>query len=257
MGLPAYIATNLATSANITGSTISSSFPKANLVDTILGKYTKWTGGGGALKIHMTVNYDSMYIGNFSLVAAEYFRIAGNTTATPSAATDDVTVTTNQTDVFVSFASLSNYVANRAYIDIIFGTSADPVTIGEIVVGTRVAFPRNYKWEYPKKERGLGVTNTTRGGVRTVYPFAKYKVFQPQWEFPESELETFRTFNNAVYGAKFVWIPDVATAEGYYVRKDILDFDPTPIGPRRDAGVLQAHYSWAPLFCADPNGLIV
>lgn len=255
MGLPAYMVTNLAASAGLTGVNIASGFPLTNLIDGKLGMYTKWTGGGGSLNMHMLVNYNSMFIGNHSLVAGETFDISGNPALIPSASEASVWRSEN---IFVNFALLSPaYVANSPYINIRFNSVADPVTIGEIVVGARVAFPRNFNWTYPKKEHGLGVTNRTRSGVRTDYVFGKYRTFQPDWMFPESEYETFKAFNDAVRALPFVWIPDVAVNEAYYVRKDLMDFDPQPIGPAREAGVMQPHYRWAPLLCGESQGLIV
>lgn len=252
MGLPAYILTNLLTLGAISdqGTAASTTYPLSYLIDAILGTTARWTGGV-AVEANLSDDYDSLFIGNHNIVSPEYFQIQATAATPPDGTTLTSTLTARTGDMFIDLA----FALNRQYLRVAASLAA-PVEVGELIVGTRVLFPRQREWSQTKPQTNLGISQETRGGNRFRYNFGKYTEFRPSWMFPESEYATFLAFSDAVDIDPFVWIPDVATTEAYFVDKE-FGFNPQPVGPAWDNGVFQEHYRWQPIFRTRSKGLTV
>jgi len=253
MGLPAYFQTSILTIATLTdsGTAASATYPISYLLDSVLGTTARWLSGGAVVEAHLSANYNSLFIGNHNLVTPATFQVQADTVTPPGGGVLTVSPTARTGNMFIDLT----FALNRAYLRIT-PSLVGSQEIGELLVGTRIPFPRNFEWIYPKQQTDLGITQETRAGNQFDYEFGRYKEFRPSWMFPESELETFRTFSDAVGRDPFVWIPDVAATEAYFVKKD-RGFKPQPIGPGRESGSLEARYRWQPLFRTMSEGLTV
>jgi hypothetical protein len=256
MGKPAYLLTNLITPSALTGGNIDSHFPLDNLVDGILGKTTRWTGGGGNANAHMEsspqVSFDTLFIGNHNLVSPEFFEITGNpglivTTTHYSFARDH--------DIFIDLAGISGFTQNAHYISVNFGAS-HAIEVGEMVIGKRISFPRSPMWGVGKRQVNTGISMETEGGIQSDYELSKYSMIEPTFRFPESEYATFQAFSDAVGRTPFVYIPDVSQTVGYYVRKQ-RGFEPDPVGPGMDGSSMAHWYDWKLSMRTESPGLSI
>jgi len=253
MGLPAYFQTSILTIATLEdkGTAVSTTYPLTYLLDSILGTTARWTSGGAAVEAHLSSNYDSLFIGNHNLVSPATFQVQADTVTPPGGGVLTVTPTARTGNMFIDLT----FALNRAYLRITPSLVAAQ-EIGELLVGTRIPFPRNFEWSMPKPDTDLGITLDTPAGNQFDYEFGSYTEFRPSWMYPESERASFRAFSQAVGRQPFVWIPDVAGTEAYFVKKE-RSFKDVPVGPAWAGGVFQQHYRWQPLFRTMSEGLTV
>lgn len=251
MGLPAYIYNNPIESCTLSSSTANSAFPLANIKDRIKANPFKFTTNGGYVEADAGGNFtfDSIVILGHNMPSLVSSATAAGASPNPGGSLG--TFTYRAEDMWLSVASTT-----ARYVRVTVATPGDPTAFGELVVETRVAFPRACRWGIVPGTMAAGITHRTYGGVTWDYEFYSKRYLRPTFRFPESELAQFELFSTRVARRPFVWIPDVSAAAVYYVKKQ-RGFDPQPIGPARDGSSIALWYDWTLELEAESIGLVI
>lgn len=257
MGRPAYIYTNLVeAAAGLSSSTEDAAYPLVNIYNRIKAHPFKFTTTAGYVEVDLgsSIAFDTVAVIGHDATAMGGTVKAG-ATANPS--TTVGTFTHRTEDVWVSASATAQYV--RVTL------SGDLQDIGELVIGTRVLFPRQARWGIVTGDQASGVTHRTYGGVTWDYESYEFQIVRVTFRFPQSEYETFRLFSRRVARNPFVYIPDVAQATLFYVKK-ARSYLPQPVAPGVDtansnpfaaSGNLSQWYDWTVDMEAESLGLSV
>ena len=219
MGLPAYVAGNLITSSTtITTSTADTVYTTANLYDKKQAKpfkFTVTTGGWVQIDLGSSQAFDSAGIcgHNFDSSAVVLIEAYNSNPPTTSVGTPSY----RAGSVWSDLGSL-----NARYIRFTI-TDSNTVNskIGQLVVNARTVLPKQrVAGDHVPGIREEDIYMETERGMIYVYQLFNKNHIQASWQITNTELASFRTWHNTVRGRlyPFLYIPNVETAENYYVR---------------------------------------
>ena len=258
MGLPAYLYTNLLDdNATITPSAEDSVYPASGLYDSILAWPSKLTTSGGTWSIDLgsAKSFDTIAIGNHNFVATAVVQIKAGLTPSP---TSVIATPAWREKGIVSFLSTQS----ARYIDIVVTeTNPESTSIGELAIGTRIAFPISWRWggrPLGEEQKTLGA-RTDRGVLKA---HQQYALESRDYIFRivgDTDIAIFRTLHETVLGSirPFWLFPNVAGTEVFFGRKED-GFNPVEITDAYDetaAGGKVVDYILK--FTEDSNGLFV
>jgi hypothetical protein len=257
MKKPAYFLANfLASAAAITTSTEDDLFVKANLYDQIAGKPFKFTSSTtGYIEIDhgAAATYDTIAIIGHNLTAESSVVVKGGAAANPSTVIE--TAEYREDCLWIDLGS-----RNERYTRVVFtDTNPDKITIGEIVLGTRIELPRAPRFGVQASREEMDLAFETVRRVESVYKLGGRERRKYAFRFPQSEYDDFRDMHMAVGGqaAPFVWIPDQDGAEVFYVRKQ-AGFDPRASEePAQDSDGLDEIYDYDLELREEVHGVLV
>lgn len=227
----AVITGNLITSSCVlTASSESSEFPLENLYDQVLAKIFQFgSAGAGWLQIDFgsEQSFDTIFIGNHNF--------GSGTTLTLKADNADPPTTVLAAP---SYRALSIWRAlgtvSARYLRIEHNDAGTPY-VGELIVKTRTALPRAFRYGQVPGRRRADIYQETQAGVSYVYGLFERQARDYTWRVLEAELATFATLDEAVKGRlyPYVLIPDVSAAEVLYVRNVEGDFRPPELANKK------------------------
>lgn len=222
MSGPAYLATNLiSSSVAITPSTENASYPSSNLYDKQAARVfrgTSLTALSILLDFGAAVSANTIAIINHNLTASAVLSLKAANSNPPN--TVVATPSYRQYDLWKAFT----LTAARYWKLEITDSAPAALQIGQLVLGVRVAFPRERKQGgYSPAQQRSTISGETYAGVFWNYHLFGRRTFNPSYRvFTAADLEILRTFDAAIYGNlwPFVYIPDSGGADVYYVRKE-------------------------------------
>ena len=226
----AYIATNeIGDSSNISVSSENSSYPKENLYDLKAAKVFRCTS---KTTLSITIDFgESVQADTIAIINHNFS--SGATIVLKNG--DDSPYSTiasiayREHDIWKAFTAESAQV----WVVSITDSNSDYLQIGQLLIGTKIALPnarrigQNYS---PARQREV-VSGETYGGVITKYHLYDRLVLNPTFLISSSsDLAIFTGLDSETYGDvyPFVYIPDTADDDCFYVRKE-KDFAPIEI----------------------------
>jgi hypothetical protein len=258
MSAPAYIVTNLlAAAAAITVDTEDAIFVRGNLYDKVLGKPFKFAShSAGYIEIDngSAKQYDTIAILGHNLTADGSVVVKGGGSANP--ATTIGTAVYREDSLWINVGS-----RNERYTRVIFAdTNPDAITIGELVIGKRIALPRPPRWGVQPTKEETDLTFETVRGVNSSYKLANREKRKFTFRFPQSEYSSFKALHELTGGqvTPFVWLPNPASeAEVLYVRKQ-PNCEPQAMDqPGRDSDGLRHWYDFTLELREEVHGALV
>jgi hypothetical protein len=223
----AYLAENLIDAGTtITPSTEDSAYPKANLYDRQAARVFRSTSPSSLtilLDFGAAVAADTIALINHNLTQSASLKLEADNGSPPT--TDIAVPTYRQHDLWKSFTSTSK----RYWLLTITDSNTADIQIGQLILGVRVAFPRGRKiGNYTPATRRANLSGETYAGVFWNYHLFQRKQLNPSFRVGSSaELAILTGLDAATFGNlyPFLYIPDQAAADCYYVRKE-PDFEP-------------------------------
>lgn len=226
----AYLLNLISSGATITPSSEDSAYPKANLYDKQAARVFRsesQTSLTILIDFGAAITADSIALINHNLTAAATLSLKADGSNPPT--TGVATPAYRAHDLWEAFVSTTA----RYWLLTITDSNSSDIEIGQLVIGLRVAFPRgrriaeSYK---PVRERSV-ISGETYAGVLWNYYLFDRRKFNPTFRVGSAaELAVLSGLDAAVYGSlhPFVYIPDVAGADVFYVRKE-QSFEPQEI----------------------------
>lgn len=222
----------ISSNATIAPSSEDASYPAENLYDLLAAKVFRCTS-----KTSLTILIDFGASIAADTIALINHNLTQNATLNLKAGNVNPPVTTiatpayRQYDLWKSFTQL--YA--RYWLLTITDSNPDYLQIGQLILGSRTAFPRgrlmgNYK---PAIKRS-NIAEETYAGVLYAYHLFDRHEFNPSFRVSSAaELTVLQALDAAAYGnlKPFLYIPDVAGSDCYYVRKE-QNFEPEEVKGR-------------------------
>ena len=227
----AYLAANLITSnATITTSTEDASYPKANLYDRQAARVfrgTSLTALTVLIDFGAAVAANTIALINHNLTASATLNLKAGAASPPGATV--ATPLYRAHDLWKSFTSASY----RYWLLTIADTNTEALEIGQLIIGARVSMPRARRIGPPYRPatKRNTIPGETYAGVFWNYHLFQRKAFNPTFRVGSvAELAILTALDTAAYGNvyPFLYIPDGAAADCYYVRKE-PDFEPEEV----------------------------
>lgn len=222
----AYLLNLIGTDAVLTPSTEDDAYPAEYLIDHQAARVFRGTSQTALtilIDFGVAISADTIALVNHNLTSGATLSLKAGATSPPASVV--ATPTYRAHDLWKGFTA----TAARYWLLEIADANSAPIQIGQLLIGTRVVFPRgrrigNYQ---PRTERTI-ISGETYGGASYHYPVHSRKTFNPTWRVLLSELAIFETLESAVIGSTYPWlyIPEITAAACYYVRKE-PSFEPT------------------------------
>jgi len=223
----AFLATNLiSASATITPSTEDSAYPAENLYDKQAANVFRSESPTSLtilIDFGASVQADTIALINHNLTASATLKLEADNSSPPT--TDVAIPTYRQYDLWKSFTLTSK----RYWLLTITDTNPADIQIGQLLLGVRTLFPRGRRiGNYSPVREKSNISGETYAGVFWNYHLYQRRKLNPSFRVGSAaEFAIFEGLDQAVYGNlfPFLYIPDVAAADCYYVRKE-PDFAP-------------------------------
>jgi hypothetical protein len=218
-----YLATNVINDdSDLTPSTEDEDYPVENIYDRVAARVFRGTSKTALsiiIDLGAAVQCDTFAIINHNFTQGATITLKNGTSSPP---TDVVAVIAwREFDIWKTFAAIS-----RRYWSItIADSNSEYLAIGQILLGSKINLPRarrigeSYS---PNRQREL-IGGETYAGVSHNYYLFDRKTFNPVFRTASAaELEIFDGMDRALYGNvyPFLYVPDVAGTDCYYVKKD-------------------------------------
>lgn len=223
MAAGAHLVTNrISSDCTITPSSEDSSYPKTNLYDKQASKLFK---SESLTTLTMLIDFgaaiaaDTIALINHNLTSGATLSLKADGSNPPT--TEIATPTYRQYNMWKTFTDPSA----RYYQLEITDSNTAYLYIGQLIIGTRTAFPRNRKIGsgYSPARNRSNISEQTYAGVFWNYHLFERNIFNPSFRtFTAAQEDIFRALDAAVYGSlyPFLWIPNTDEAACYYVRKE-------------------------------------
>ncbi len=224
MSAPAYIVTNdIDTSAILSSSSTHSVFVRSNIIDLILANPFRWIESvSGGATIWIEIDF-------VAAQAADTIAILGHnfpSGATFSLKTGDVTPPTvelvaptwREFDIYAQFTN-PNHRYWRLEITV---TSPDQMEIGELYIATRTDLTSRMSFGFSRGVQHRKVLQQTQRGVKWNFDLFDRRFFDVIFRsIQDNHIAELDLLDRAINGEKtpFVWIPDTALADVFFMRK--------------------------------------
>lgn len=228
VGLPAYLANNLiSSSATITPSSENSAYPKSNLYDKQAARVfrgTSLTSLTILVDIGSAQQADTVAIINHNLSASATLSLKADNSNPPTTVVASPSYRLH--DIWKGFTLTST----RYWLLTVTDSNSAALEIGQLLLGRRVALPRNRQQGqgYKPAHKRATISDETYAGVFWNYHLFGREEFNPSFRvFNDADLAVLRAWDAAVYGDlwPFLYIPDASATDCYYVRKE-ASFEP-------------------------------
>lgn len=227
----AYLTNLISSAAVITPSTEDSAYPVENIYDRQAARVfrgTSLTALTILVDFGAAISADTVALVNHNLTASATLDLKAGAASPPGATV--ATPTYRQYDLWKGFTVQSA----RYWLLTIADTNPDYLQIGQLLIGTRVAFPRARRigQSYVPATKRSNISGETYAGVLWNYHLFQRNQFNPSFRVGSAtELAVLTGLDAAVYGNlwPFLYIPDATKADCYYVRKE-PDMEPQEYG---------------------------
>lgn len=223
MAGPAYLAVSAVEAAvGIISSSVVPEFPLGSIRDQIVSNPFKWSedvSGGATIFIEIEFGsapaVDTIAILNHNFPADATFSLkTGNTTAPGVELT---ALTWREFDIWQTFVD-PTHLFWRLEI-----TLTSPVTpqIGELYIGSRVAFTSRRTFQFTDAVQHKDVEMETNRGVRKTFGLFDRREMTAEFRSVQlNDIAEFAALDSLVNGSRtpFLWIPDEDLPEAHYVR---------------------------------------
>ena len=230
----AYIAVNqISIQTPITVSTESSAadYKKTSSYDKILAKPFRWTSHlGGTYEVDRGAapgSYDTIVIAGHNFADAATLSIKAGAAASPSTVIDSPSWTLKYITMFFASPRTERHIQ----LDVTDAQTDSDIKseMGEVIIGTRVQLPMSFRPGHTPGKRGADIVQETLGQI---WHWNKQKQ-RRIWDlvFPIKNLtqrDAFEAWYDATNGRQdpFLWIPNVAVEEAFYVRRLVHEWRP-------------------------------
>lgn len=217
MAYPAYLATNLITSAaTITPSTVSSVYPSTGLYDGSADIPFRFTSVSGSIAIDFAapVAADCIGVIEHNLTSGATVTLKAGTT---SACSDFTQALTWKQWVIAKRFTEQTYRYWK--LEITDAANTTDVFIGELIIGKSVALTFGHEYGYSWPSPYVNIVHKTVKGVRHAFEFTRERELPYRFaNLSRTQLTELETLDNAVKGTllSFLWLPDASVEEGVY-----------------------------------------
>ncbi len=224
MSAPAYIVTNDIDSTSVlTSSSEHSVFVLENIFDLILANPFRWTesvSGGATIWVEIDFGAsqaaDTIAILGHNFPSGTTFSLKTGASATPTV--ELVAPVWREFDIYAQFTN-PNHQFWRLEI-----TVDDPgqVEIGELYIATRIELTSRMSFGFSRGVEHKKVQQQTQRGVRWNFDLFDRRFFNVIFRsIQDNHIAELDLLDRAINGEKipFVWIPDTALADVFFMRK--------------------------------------
>jgi hypothetical protein len=224
MSAPAYIVTNdIDTTGILSSSSEDSVFVKGNIFDLILANPFRWSedvSGGATIWLENDFGAahaaDTLAILGHNFPSGTTFSLKTGDSTPPTV--ELVVPVWREFDIYALFTN-PNHRYWRLEVTI---TSADLADLGELYIGTRIELTSRMSFGFSRGVEHKKVLQQTQRGVRWNFDLFDRRFFDALFRsIQDNHIAELDLLDRAVNGERtpFVWIPDTALADVFFMRK--------------------------------------